>query len=136
MALKPKDKKGDNDAAMQAVEDALSVEFENVEPGKAATEKSEAKTPPGTGSQTGGEGIAKNTVVHANRPPTVKTGSGDIDDSDIDMGKLEQKLASVANDMRDMENPGKTGSKEATFDEEINDVLEALNSAFFLKWES
>ena len=119
MALKPKNKDSEmseDEAALQAVEDALNLDLDEALDSETNAEASH--DPDDKASEA--EFIAG---ITAGDDP-------DFDDSEIDMDELEQKLASVANDLRDEDEQG-SGSKDdqtTTVDDsefELSDEIDA-----------
>lgn len=96
MATKRKNKnKGEDDTAMQAVEDALNVALDEVD-------------------------LAAEIDVDEAKPVTDQaTDDIELDDADIDLDMLEEKLASVANDLRAEDVKSADDSQSSTKDTDV-----------------
>ena len=133
MALKPKEKDSGEAAALQAVEDALSIDFDGVNPNSAAKSagvggndksmqaKSSQDLPGRPSNQPTGQ---SNRSLQAGKGANAKP---ELDAGEINLEELEKKLTNVANDFSDFK-PTPLTSKldDNAFDVEINGALNAL----------
>ena len=107
MALKPKEKDSGEAAALQAVEDALSIDFDGVNPNSAAKSagvggndksmqaKSSQDLPGRPSNQPTGQ---SNRSLQAGKGANAKP---ELDAGEINLEELEKKLTNVANDFSD-----------------------------------